>query len=130
MPPPNHVLVVDRYRVLKCIDGMLGFLGCKTTLIPVAQYDGSLSAPVYAAAFFLRIFLKLLKYLLHPFQLNLLFQRPKSQFLYFSFLQNNQIQLNHFVTFLFHFLVLKNYFLAQKATRRPLKIRQYTYQYG
>ena len=45
MPPPNHVLVVDRYRVLKCIDGMLGFLGCKTTLIPVAQYDGSLSAP-------------------------------------------------------------------------------------
>ena len=36
IPPPNHCSVVIKKRVLKCIEGILGDIGCNTTLIPVA----------------------------------------------------------------------------------------------
>ena len=37
IPPPNHFFSVSIYLVLKCKEGIFGFLGCITTEIPEAQ---------------------------------------------------------------------------------------------
>ena len=37
IPPPNHFFPVSIYLVLKCKEGIFGFLGCITTEIPEAQ---------------------------------------------------------------------------------------------